>query len=192
MEKSASIAWHNVALRNEAGQIIGTLSSGEDITDRKRAEEALRASEEKLATVFRFSPDAIGIARVADGVFLDVNDAFTEMLGYVTLRGHRKDLAGIASWPGNGWRLPVMAELFRVKEQVSDLELNFTARSGSAVTMLVSLIPITISGELCVLAIAHDITKRRRAEEALRQTQAELAAGHRATQRAGRAATSGP
>ena len=36
----------------------------EDITDRKRAEDALRASEEKFATVFRFSPDAIGIVRV--------------------------------------------------------------------------------------------------------------------------------
>lgn len=42
------IAWHNTALRNEAGKIIGTLSSGEDITDRKRAEKALKQYSEQL------------------------------------------------------------------------------------------------------------------------------------------------
>jgi PAS domain S-box-containing protein/putative nucleotidyltransferase with HDIG domain len=51
------IAWHNALLRDEKGQIIGTLSSGDDITERKKVEEALRASEEKYHTVADFTYD---------------------------------------------------------------------------------------------------------------------------------------
>ena len=150
----------------------------EDITDRKRAEDALRASEEKFATVFRFSPDAIGIARAADGVFLDVNDAFTEILGY-----ERSEVIG-RTWrelrliPATDEGINV-AELFGAKGQVSDLELDLATRSGEVASILVSIMPIAISGEPCVLAIAHDITKRKQSEEALRQAQAELARASR-------------
>jgi PAS domain S-box-containing protein len=42
------IAWHNVELRDERGRIVGTLSSGEDVTERKQAEDELRRSQEKL------------------------------------------------------------------------------------------------------------------------------------------------
>jgi PAS domain S-box-containing protein len=42
------IAWHNTVLRNEDGDIVATLSSGEDITERKRAIEALKAAHEEL------------------------------------------------------------------------------------------------------------------------------------------------
>jgi len=46
------VAWHNAVLRDDQGQIVGTLSSGEDITDRVQAEEARRESEAKLRLVF--------------------------------------------------------------------------------------------------------------------------------------------
>jgi PAS domain S-box-containing protein len=144
-----------------------------DITDRKRSEEAVRASEEKFSTVFHFSPDAIGVVRLADNTFLDVNEAFTKMLGYV-----RSEVIG-RTWSQLGL-VPVMeesnrlAELFRSHGAVADHELEVTTQEGNAVTILLSLSSIMVTGEPCILAIAHDITRRKRSEEALRRAQAEL------------------
>ena len=51
------IAWHNTVIRDEAGNITGSLSSGEDITDRRRAEEALRKAHDELECVLRSAPE---------------------------------------------------------------------------------------------------------------------------------------
>jgi PAS domain S-box-containing protein len=56
------IAWHNTILKDEYGNITGTLSSGEDITQRKQAEEALHQKEQQYQTLFRDAGDAIYIA----------------------------------------------------------------------------------------------------------------------------------
>ena len=48
----------------------------------KRADDALRASEEKFAKAFRTSPDAITLTRLSDGAFLEVNEGFTRLMGY--------------------------------------------------------------------------------------------------------------
>ena len=165
----------------------------EDISDRKRIEDALHASEEKFATVFRFSPDAIGIARMADGVFVDVNDAFTAIMGYA-----RSEIVG------RTWRelrlVPVapvadegagLQELFNANRQVSDLELDLVTGSGNVATVLLSLMFITIGEDPCVLAIAHDITKRKHAEGGITPGASGVGHGHSGTHCDSRAATPG-
>jgi len=61
-------------LRDEGGQPARLLGVNVDITDRRRADEAARASEELFARAFRSSPDAMVISRRADGQIIDVND----------------------------------------------------------------------------------------------------------------------
>lgn len=78
------IAWHNVLLYDDEGNITGTLSSGEDITDRRLAEEKLKISEEELRNLFEQAP--IGIYRsTPDGRILMANPALIKMLGFDSL-----------------------------------------------------------------------------------------------------------
>ncbi|MDP2832007.1 MAG: PAS domain S-box protein [Pseudomonadota bacterium] len=71
------IAWHNAYFTDSEGRIVGTLSSGEDISERKRVEEQLR----KLAQAVEQSPESIVITDLA-GRIEYVNEAFQENSGY--------------------------------------------------------------------------------------------------------------
>jgi PAS domain S-box-containing protein len=68
------IAWHNVLMSDEDGNVVASLSSGEDITDRKRAEE-------ELDRLFSMSVDMLCVAGF-DGYFKQVNPAWTRVLGW--------------------------------------------------------------------------------------------------------------
>jgi PAS domain S-box-containing protein len=75
------IGWRNTLLRDEAGNIIGTLSSGEDITERKRAEEAVRESEERLSATLRSIGDGV-ISTDASGKVVSLNAAAEMLTGW--------------------------------------------------------------------------------------------------------------
>lgn len=73
--------WYDKTLKDAEGNVVGLLSIGQDITQRRQVEEALRASEEQYRGLFERIP--IGLYRVStDGQILDVNSALVDMLGY--------------------------------------------------------------------------------------------------------------
>jgi PAS domain S-box-containing protein len=76
------IAWHNTLIKDGKNNILGTLSSGEDITDRKKAEQQLKESEERYRTVADFTYDWeqwVG----PEGNFLYVSPSCERITGYV-------------------------------------------------------------------------------------------------------------
>jgi len=73
--------WAEVIERDESGEPVKVLGSIQDITERKRAEEALRESESKYRSIFENSPEVV-VLLDAKGTLLDVNDRAEEWLGY--------------------------------------------------------------------------------------------------------------
>src|SRR5215510_1995157 len=74
--------WESLPWRKVDGEIGGLILFTQVITARKRAEEALRASEERFAKIFHLSPFRMGILRIRDGIVLEVNDAWTKDTGF--------------------------------------------------------------------------------------------------------------
>jgi PAS domain S-box-containing protein len=145
------------------------LYMGRDVTERKRSEWALRESEARYRAIFNTSADALVLWN-AGGRFVDVNRAYTQMYGF-----ERADVIGTTLDP----RLPLAAIAERTacllaalagEERV--LETTTLRKNGEAFDVELRYLPITHQGAPHVLAIARDITERKRAE-ATRQAQEE-------------------
>lgn len=176
------IRFSNTILRDAAGNIIGSTSIGEDITERRQAEEALRKSEQTYAVIFNKAPFAAGLARLSDGAYLEVNEEFERVFGF-----GRHEIAGKTSlelglYPDAKIR-ERSAAMFREQGFVHNLDVRLLTRTGEAHDALINADLVEIGGEKYILTIANDITERKRAEEALQMRANELAALYQSAQR---------
>ena len=159
----------------EVGEETCTLSIIRDVTERTRAEDALRETEARFETVFRASPVSISLSRLADGVLLDVNDAFLEIfgLGREDAVGRPVDEVAVRIDPED--RKRVLRELVECGH-ASSTEVEFRTRSGKSVWLLAVAELVEIAGEPCVLSFAQDIGDLIRARDALRESEAQYRA----------------
>jgi PAS domain S-box-containing protein len=163
------IAWHNTLLRDEAGNITATLSSGEDITVRKRAEEQLRQREEQLRLTLEHAPIGILTAGL-DGRLLSVNPTLCNILGYTADELVRLSIHDITH-PGD--RESTRA---RFRELVDgnigscDLEKHYVRKDGAIITVRAraGLVRDDREQPLMVVGEIEDITQRERAEKLFR------------------------
>jgi PAS domain S-box-containing protein len=159
---------------DESGQIISAVQVIQDITPIKTAGQALQASEEKFSTVFRLSPDSQALLRLEDQAVLDVNDKFLQMFDLEREQVVGKSWRNLPILPGRAEQDRIQAT-FKRYGFVTDFEVDLSSLLDRVQAVLISLIPIPIQGQDCVLAIAHDVSARKRSEMALAQAQTELA-----------------
>ena len=142
----------------------------EDVTERKRAQEALRKSEEKFATAFRSSPVSVMIIAFEGGRLLDVNKRFLNVTGY-----RYEEVVGSTTRVLELWDDPReharMAELVRRQVKLRNFETDFRTKTGEVRTGWLSLSLIDLDGEPCLLSVLRDITKQKQAEAALRTSE---------------------
>ncbi len=145
-------------------------STIEDITDRKQAEEGLKASEEKFSTAFKTSPYAITITRIKDGSFIEVNDAFTPITGFTHEEALSGSSVGFGLWVDAEDRKRVISTLLDGRT-VNGEEFLFRRKNGELITGLFSASIISINNEPSILSSINDISDRMRAEEDLHKSE---------------------
>ena len=165
--------FNSTPLFDESGNKVGSFAMVTDISARKRAEIALRMSEERFSRFFRSSPVGTSILRLNDNKFVDVNDVFLGLFGYT-----REELIGqnpldLGIWVDPEDRVK-MVEILQRQSRVKDFETQFRWKSGEIGNVLFSAEVIEVAGEQYLLGLAHDITERKRAEEERRRLEDRL------------------
>ncbi len=165
------IAWYNTLLRDETGRIAGTLSSGEDITDRRRSETALVGSESRLRAMLRAAPVGIGV--VVNRVFQSVNGRLCDMVGYAEpeLRGREARLLYPSDEEHDFVEKEKRDQIAR--EGIGRVETRWKRKDGTVIDVLLCSAPLDPADlRLGAVFTAMDITDRKRAEGALMEAEA--------------------
>ena len=166
------IAWHNTVIRDSKGQIIGTLSSGKDITEQKKAEEALRESEEKFRAIATAAKDAIILTDDA-GIVIYWNPAAERIFGYTKEEAAGKELhklilpkrfhigykSGLANFKLTGEGVVVG----RTFEGVA------VRKDGTEFPVELSMSAFQMEDKWHAVTIIRDITERKLLEEELKR-----------------------
>ncbi|KPV54009.1 hypothetical protein SE17_06310 [Kouleothrix aurantiaca] len=151
-----------------------------DVTERKIAQEALRKSEERFARAFHASPAAMLITRQSDGVFLDVNASYEELVEYRRDELIGKTGIGLDLYVSPGQRAEIIG-LLHESGALSNHELLLRTKLGALRTVLCGLESIELDGVPCYLESLVDITERKHAEAALRESEQRFAKAFRAS-----------
>ncbi len=164
-------------LRDCAGKVIGLIVTARDITERKRMEEAVRASEEKLRIMFHSMHDAVILTDML-GTIIEANEASEKITGY-----SRDELIGrngmdLISPEYHQLAAEVMAKVLEEGLESGALELKFTTADGRQLDAEFSTAVLRdgSGNPVGFVSIARDITERKRMEEELRDTAEKLRA----------------
>jgi PAS domain S-box-containing protein len=162
---------------DDKGHFLGYRGVGRDITERKRAELAIRESEQRFRTLFEKANDAIFLENERDEI-VEVNERACALLGYsrqelLTMKVSDLQAPEMRGQTGGAIR----DELERHGDATFEtIDLH---RSGRTILIEVTNTPIFDQGQTLVLSVVRDVTERKRAAEALQQMHEQLAHANR-------------
>jgi two-component system, cell cycle sensor histidine kinase and response regulator CckA len=169
--KKRLLAWWCRVLKDARGEVAGALSTASDITERKRAEEALRESEERFRDLYDNAP--VGYREYdSEGRITNVNRTDLEMLGYT-----REEMIGHFPWEfaveEEAARKLILSKLAGTEPPSRGLERTYRRKDGTTLQVLIEDRSI-LDGEgrlTGMRSTIQDITERKRAEEAMRESE---------------------
>ncbi len=159
-------------VRSRAGQFVGVAAILRDISARLRNERELREGEQRFREVFEHAPFGICLCAL-DGTFLQVNSAFCKMLDYFPDELIGKSFA-LLTHPGDlEASNKTMQEMLSRPETGVELEKRYLHRNGSVIRARtrISAVPDATRKPLYLVVHVDDITERKRAEEALHESE---------------------
>ncbi|HLD65757.1 MAG TPA: EAL domain-containing protein, partial [Pseudomonas sp.] len=134
-----------------------------DVTERKQAEAALKASQEKFSKAFYSSPDAIVITERATGRYIEVNEGFCRLTGFTAEEVTGKTAIELSIWVDPAQR-QVMIERLNRDGRIKSMEMLARSRHGTPIQSEVSAEPIELDGLACLLITARDIGALKEAQ----------------------------
>jgi PAS domain S-box-containing protein len=158
---------HGVPLRVR-GELVGGYGLYLDITERKQAEQALRASAQDYRGLFEQAHDAILVFNPEDEVILDVNQRACEVYGFT-----REEFLGMSL-------KRISQNVPRGEQQIREtlergvyhhFETVQFRKDGSRMALEINAAVVNFKGRRAILSIHRDVTDRKRAEEALRESE---------------------
>ena len=162
------ITWANTALRRPDGSVEYIVGTGLDVTDRCRAEQGLRESEERFRELFEYAHDLIFTVDTATGLITTINNAVRDVLHYepeeLLSRPIRtflspSDVSSVEERLAAALRgAPTTVEAWCIRKDGTPVLLDFRMRAMGAAGQ-----------ERTVHVIANDVTERRRESEAARK-----------------------
>jgi two-component system sensor histidine kinase/response regulator len=165
-------------VKDNQGRTVKTYGANQDITERKRAEEALRESEEKYRDLFENANDLIQSVD-EDGRFVYVNKEWKQVMGYSDEEVKSLIFTDILRKD----QIPHCMELFKkvvAGETVDNVETVFVTKEGKEIFVSGAINPRIKDGKfVATRAILRDITERKRAEENLRKAKEEAEVANR-------------
>ncbi|MDD5634700.1 MAG: PAS domain S-box protein [Candidatus Omnitrophica bacterium] len=177
-EKVVEINTFPVKLRDKTV----VLGSARDITERKKAERALRESESNYRTVFNAFIDPLFIHDVRTGAIIDANEQASLATGYTLEELRKMQVEDFSTAVEPYVQKSAISYVQKAAEgKVQVFEWHIKDRAGNISCAEVSLKPILLNGVKRVLAHVKDITSRKESEKALRQYIRELEIYHNAS-----------
>ncbi|MBU4606811.1 MAG: PAS domain S-box protein, partial [Proteobacteria bacterium] len=158
------------AVRGPSGELDKAVGVANDISERKKALEALKNSEEKFNTAFQSSPDSVLINRLEGQVFLEVNDSFLATTGYERREVLGRGDEGLGLWADPAEREHFWRELGENGECLGH-SASWVAKDGRSIPMVVSGRRVTVDGQAAAVSIARDVTEAQQAQQALELSQ---------------------
>ena len=170
--KLRTILWHNTILKDDAGNITGLLSSGNDITERKKAKQALEESEAKYRNLFEALDDALLRADRNGNIFM-ANSAASKMFGYSSpeeLKGIH--MSKLYASPADRDK---MLNTLNDKGAVRNFEIELVTKQGKVFWSSSNIKFLKRDDEIIgTEGLIRDISSKIKAEEKLRLSQERL------------------
>jgi PAS domain S-box-containing protein/putative nucleotidyltransferase with HDIG domain len=141
-----------------------------DVTRQHHAQAQQQASEERFSKVFEAAPIGIVVTRISDERYLDANPDFLQQSGY-----SREEVVGQRSRDLNIWADQTQREdawhIIRQQGELRNYRLRFRLKSGSVADAVVSIVPVMIGDEACVVTSIRNTTAENRAYQQLQESE---------------------
>ncbi len=168
------IAWHNAILKDSNGDIVGSLSSGNDITEQKQIEQALRDSEEKYRNILEDIEDSY-LEVDLEGNFKLYNRSFCKMLGCTKEELIGKNNLEFLDEKNTEKVFKIFNDIYKTGKPAIGVTWEFTRTDGTIrhCEVSISLIVDEKNQPVGFRGFGRDITDRKKSEAALKQAKEE-------------------